>query len=693
MLRVLIGLYSFTQAFSLLSVKIGGVFDPSDSQSVLGESSFLLALRHLNNKSDGFYDNLLPNTELLMAARLRHNGMDIAQSLLYMLDDVNFLSSGSGVDVIAAVIPSKKNFIGLLADEDIAIIANDIGFGVSAPQFFPSPPFQGRYLQKLLCQYGYSRVAIITSANEFGTKSFGYLTDQTFCALDVLYRASFDANIAPDGDEVWVDIKQTGTTVVVVLVDDLALGAAILKSGYESDALLPYMQVFVSDSMLKDSLASLLPDSSIVLQGLIGVTYSPQPSTAFAHSWRTQTSTLGSTGNCAFGVDDSTDANPLYEFGSDCIGLDFASFSPDGRDIPSSALDTYDAIIAMAYGLHELIEVQGKSTIDKADLYAAIIGLSPFSGCSGAVDFDSYGHRDSDLNYNIMNYQGSSFALVGSISTHSNFTPCSGPECGVIAYTYQLRSQPPADLPPYYTSTAPEVVKVGGFFHHFDSEGNFDPEQAQYLAAFLMAIREINDKSDGILDDLLPSTKLIVSIESPHGLLSTAVAASRLSSEAFGSGVDVAISALGNEDVVSANGVFLTTKVPMIHSVATEPILGDGELYPYKAALVPADTYEGMVFQSLLCDYFNYRYFSVVASNDFFGIKATVETQDDTYCVDKILSQHVLYSDGSEVDSVLNELKSAGPNVIVFLFSLDHLTVAAALLAHKECSARRRKFS
>ena len=47
-------------------------------------------------------------------------------------------------------------------------------------------------------------------------------------------------------------------------------------------------------------------------------------------------------------------------------------------------------------------------------------------------------------------------------------------------------------------------IDIGGLFNAFDKQGRNSSAGAQQLAAFLMAVREINDKHDGEYDDLLP---------------------------------------------------------------------------------------------------------------------------------------------------------------------------------------------
>jgi hypothetical protein len=49
-------------------------------------------------------------------------------------------------------------------------------------------------------------------------------------------------------------------------------------------------------------------------------------------------------------------------------------------------------------------------------------------------------------------------------------------------------------------------VAIGGLFAPVSADGVWDVDQAQHLAAFVMAVNDINNKTDGIFDDILPNT-------------------------------------------------------------------------------------------------------------------------------------------------------------------------------------------
>ena len=68
-----------------------------------------------------------------------------------------------------------------------------------------------------------------------------------------------------------------------------------------------------------------------------------------------------------------------------------------------------------------------------------------------------------------------------------------------------------AAVPTAGLGAVPTVVNIGGLFPRFrtaTSSYSLDSSGVRRYAAFVQAIREINNKSDGVVDDLLPHTQL-----------------------------------------------------------------------------------------------------------------------------------------------------------------------------------------
>ena len=136
----------------------------------------------------------------------------------------------------------------------------------------------------------------------------------------------------------------------------------------------------------------------------------------FEARMRAQPTTEGNGTECDMETDDDGgqlvwaadhDDDPLTPM--ECAGT-------DNQIIDSYQAYTYDAVFAIAHALHELIEVRGRSEIDADELMTALLDNVSFAGATGRVDFDSametHGDRNSDIAYNVWNYQSVEAGLV-----------------------------------------------------------------------------------------------------------------------------------------------------------------------------------------------------------------------------------------------------------------------------------------
>ena len=150
------------------------------------------------------------------------------------------------------------------------------------------------------------------------------------------------------------------------------------------------------------------------------------------------------------------------------------------------------------------------------------------------------------------------------------------------------------------------IIKIGGYFNVINPSNvsQLSLEQAQSMAAFMMAINEINEG-----DTLLPNYELRVAVRSGTDDFSGAVSAAEYLSldVAFqkyinpssiyvsGShiGVDVVIGAGSNIQTTGMNQFFNGRQLVQVHTVANDPQLEVGANYPYKIATVPSSSFEG----------------------------------------------------------------------------------------------------
>ena len=180
----------------------------------------------------------------------------------------------------------------------------------------------------------------------------------------------------------------------------------------------------------------------------------------FEKAWYSQPSTAsmsenGTRSDCS----DAMDATGRYIWREDgkkegrCCGIDFEQAGQKWRankcsnDDPvcaSAAITTYvpfayDAGIALAHGLHELVHRRGLRPDEiTADLLSQAIKNSTFEGASGPVSFLSNGDRRADhFEYVVYNYHETTrgFEAVGQMANGFSNSTCDGSPCASVVFS------------------------------------------------------------------------------------------------------------------------------------------------------------------------------------------------------------------------------------------------------------------
>jgi len=186
----------------------------------------------------------------------------------------------------------------------------------------------------------------------------------------------------------------------------------------------------------------------------------------------------------------------------------------------------------------------------------------------------------------------------------------------------------------------PADVRLGVLLPMFRSDGTsagWFPRSGVY-----QAVRELNNKSDGVADELLPNTTLRVSYRDskcdPGVGLRSAI---ELTRDAFSqAGVQAIVGAGCSSASVYAAQVATALAVPMVSPSATSPTLSDGQLYPYFLRTIASDAFGAEAMVDVLKNLWNYstvalvhttdeypsaasNAFALAASNSGLGISAT----------------------------------------------------------------------
>eukprot|EP00966_Prymnesium_polylepis_P264545 6111573-Prymnesium_polylepis.1 len=136
------------------------------------------------------------------------------------------------------------------------------------------------------------------------------------------------------------------------------------------------------------------------------------------------------------------------------------------------------------------------------------------------------------------------------------------------------------------------------------------------------ALREVNNKTDGVVDHLLPSTQLKFAYrDSKCDATSTLAGALHLTRDSFdGEAVSAVIGAGCSDASRMAAQVASTSSVPTVSPSATSPLLSDGRAVPYLLRLAPSDIKAAECIVDVLQHLLGYSSVALASSSDPFGV-------------------------------------------------------------------------
>ena len=445
----------------------------------------------------------------------------------------------------------------------------------------PVDAYQGQPLQDVMCaMFQYKRISIFTTNTLMGTRGMKETIDGTYCTFDVLSVHTQNAVTDTSDLTIWdTDIASAAAAGANIFMDPLT-GGILLDQGYQQALFHEGTQVFGNADLLSSDLLkgfSVGADVVATMRGFIGVQLwaeynvrTTPEGQQFQHRWRLRPQinvvTPGPVDHKGFemtpipctGATILADSTGHALFGtvtqsSMCTNVHFSEFTT-AADLPPSVAYTYDAVYALAYGMDSLLKggyaYPPTGTMDGARLIDQIVEHVSFAGVAGDVAFyeDAYqkGSRESGHRYKIVQFNefayanptivpdkvadfAAAFTLLGSWTDASGPQLCSvsvdGPSCTAPVY-HTADGLPASDSSDFTYAKMPSVVKIGGLFRPFLLKGNgsVDVAGAQRMAAFIMAVRELNDKHDGVHDDILPSTHITFSSRTLDGTWSHSIA-------------------------------------------------------------------------------------------------------------------------------------------------------------------------
>eukprot|EP00392_Amoebophrya_sp_AT5.2_P019685 g20635.t1 len=206
----------------------------------------------------------------------------------------------------------------------------------------------------------------------------------------------------------------------------------LITKGRERGLFNANSQIFTHSVLSDMDVSGVDPD---VLRGVVTVSYFPDYSMLFTEVGRNFSMNwhkMSPFGDCNTVVDSQGATYLKNKHTGACADLDFAAYRDGNETLNVYAGHTYDAAYAAAYTLDYLVRNNMPLAIEN---------------------------------------------VKDAVVEHLDF--------------------PGAAYPPYAFDGAPEIVKIGGLFAAIlEDGGEIDVVQAELLAAFIMAINELNNKTD-----------------------------------------------------------------------------------------------------------------------------------------------------------------------------------------------------
>jgi ABC-type branched-subunit amino acid transport system substrate-binding protein len=559
---------------------VGGFFNIYDVEGVVDTqalqhmSAFLLAIEEINERSD-----ILPNTTINYVIRnaYQYGPAELRTDIEEMIEKELSAVFSSLSDEDSYLINSITNIHDVTTFNSGATLESTLT--KNHPNSFQTSPLeshQGKFMQSYFCSSGattFARVVLYVSQDERYSRTVNSLTTNEFCTIDVAAMYVFSPTRTEFDTEIAYGIEDASTNIVVIMPDDMA--ALFLQQAYDQGLIRYGVSVVTSSNILTDSFVAKFSDPVHVLRSVISVADIPEYNVRttesgkkFLDSFLNQTSTMTTCGS----IVDSSGYHYLFPIGEDddgpCVGLNYTALQAIPSLISYDMSYTYDAVYAWAYAVDDLLK-EGESL--SSESIAEEAQELDFAGASGIVNFAPGNYlstynvgrtRLSGFAYMVYQYQDiyASITDVSVLSIEHGFLGCSGlPDTFACRPPrYNNADNVPSDgYPPYAFAVPPSFLRIAGIFKLYDVNGKPNKDQVESVAAFLMAVNEINNKEDGIFDSLLPATKVKHQMAFGSDYISLFSSADSLFSSYFGHGVTGVVSTLDSE-VGQAIDQFLT---------------------------------------------------------------------------------------------------------------------------------------
>lgn len=233
------------------------------------------------------------------------------------------------------------------------------------------------------------------------------------------------------------------------------------------------------------------------------------------------------------------------------------------------------------------------------------------------------------------------------------------------------------------TALAYTNIYIGGLFNAFDADKTVNRAGSHLLHAYRMAINEINSKSDGVEDALLPNHQFQYTVKPSHGFLesvtnSATLGINHIGSAGAGTKILAVIGGLSDKDTISSTDMLAVDKTIQMSCTATSAELSNGRDYPYKLRTTASESFVGKAYQHVLLEDFKYRRIAIFSTAEYFSAQSLFSLLDEEVGVFEVLSKQVLEPGYLNFKKEIHAVKATGARVFVLL--TDAQTTAALMV-------------
>jgi hypothetical protein len=179
-----------------------------------------------------------------------------------------------------------------------------------------------------------------------------------------------------------------------------------------------------------------------------------------------------------------------------------------------------------------------------------------------------------------------------------------------------------------------------------------------------MAINDVNNKNDGIYDDLLVGTRLQQTIEGASPLAGATEQFFQLLRSFDGAHIFSVISALNNEDMLMISQLASKKTTQVMATVADSGEFFDHSCCPTVSNMVALQSHEGAAIQNHVCQFATK--FLLFVGSDVEDIDTMSEFTDESVCTLDIFANVVIRSEESNFAAAVAHAKTFGARAFIF---------------------------